>query len=394
MSIGILKFDKKTKIHKGQKSKAVSMCVHNDRLEEKAAPNADHDRSIFNHDLIDISDYQEKYHENAYYELLKDKVSALEGYQGKYKNGKEKSPRTGSVYGFEITLNYERTKNADREPQPCPLDFDIKERDRWEQLSLKWAQEMFKDPLTGKDNVVAAKVHYDEGNPHMHLLIMPAYDGKLNQHYILAYDKLPELYYGYNKFMAQKFGLELLPDQTPKRNRPKVKATEKDLAIFHSALHVAINNHDFPRLEKDETIEHYEHRVKEAMMQLNGAVFSKDTENQQLRDKMQDIIRNPDLYQQIEIDNARNKAQYAERQNQRLLKENESYALMGQKISDIVQNEPDAEKAVIEVMKSLMDNSYFMEWLRLQQKEKEEMEKEKQRIYKDKGKAGKENIRS
>ena len=67
---------------------------------------------------------------------------------------------------------------------------------------------------------------------------------------------------------------------------------------------------------------------------------------------------------------------------------------MGQKISDIVQNEPDAEKAVIEVMKSLMDNSYFMEWLRLQQKEKEEMEKEKQRIYKDKGKAGKENIRS
>ena len=81
-------------------------------------------------------------------------------------NGKK--PRANSVLGLEFIFAF---------TPGCVKAENIK---YWATASLQWLSEKF-----GSDNIVCSVLHNDEKSPHIHAVVIPMFDGKLNcKHYI------------------------------------------------------------------------------------------------------------------------------------------------------------------------------------------------------------------
>ncbi len=148
-------------------------------------------------------------HIKSPYELISDaRTSDMTYYNTRKANGENHPVRKDAVIMIQLVLTLTRPLDKNGVPQEMVTDFDMKARERFESLSLEWAREKFKDPVTGKDNVVAATVHYDETSPHIHLLVCPEVDGRYNQHpFIGGNTRWKILSNEYGTLMAKEFGI-------------------------------------------------------------------------------------------------------------------------------------------------------------------------------------------
>lgn len=200
---------------------------HNYRLED--VPNADPNREHLNEELIKL---EHKTYEEAFREKL-------------FRNNH--TPRKNAVLGFEVVTAYNSRTAGE--------DFDL---DKWKELNVKWLQDTF-----GKDNVVSAILHRDEGNGesgHIHAVVIPMHEGKLNaKHYLGGPKELSELQTEYAKAIEET-GLI--------RGIERSVASHESVRRFYTELEREIAK-ELPPVEKKETAEEYRERANEVFLNAN-----------------------------------------------------------------------------------------------------------------------------
>lgn len=79
--------------------------------------------------------------------------------------------------------------------------------------------------LGGEDNILFWAIHMDEKTPHIHLVMMPLYEGKLNyKHYLGGKkDALIQLQSDFAREVGEKYGLE--------RGRPRIETGRKHITV-------------------------------------------------------------------------------------------------------------------------------------------------------------------
>lgn len=149
--------------------------------------------------------------------------------------GEEYRIKSNAIQALEIMM----TASSKR-----PDDFN---EEGWINDSLKWCQEKF-----GKDNIVFAVLHKDETTPHIHVQIIPTYDGVLNaSKHIGKMEKNRELDRSYYE-AVKKYGFE-------KRKMPLHKK-HISIAEYRRKIEEAISEpHPIPN--GNESIEDYSKRV-------------------------------------------------------------------------------------------------------------------------------------
>ena len=122
--------------------------------------------------------------------------------------------RSNAVYAFDFLCT------------TSPQHFIGKTREQieeWAGASLLWAKNTF-----GADNIKAASLHLDETTPHLQLLIIPEYEGKLNaKHYTGTRAKMRGLWTSYAKAM-KPYGLRRGREYSPADHK-SIKAYYEDV---------------------------------------------------------------------------------------------------------------------------------------------------------------------
>lgn len=102
------------------------------------------------------------------------------------------------------------------------ISFSPEDKQR---LSPKEQEQYFKDAVDffkkyhGAENVVSAIVHFDETTPHMHMLVLPMHENKLNSKFFMARNQLKSLHTEFHKKVGKKYGLMRGKEQ--KEGEPK-----------------------------------------------------------------------------------------------------------------------------------------------------------------------------
>lgn len=172
MAKQILRFEA---IHSGQGFAA--KFKHNYRI--GGVENADPDKFKDNRSIIDMptgmtynSFFEKRIRECAYYD--------------------DHKIRKNAVRGYEIMMSY-GLKNL-------PEDFSV---EKWAQLSKEWVISEF-----GRENVASAVLHMDEGVPHIHAIVIPIANGKLNASaYIPHRREMSDMHRRYHEY-TKEVGLE------------------------------------------------------------------------------------------------------------------------------------------------------------------------------------------
>lgn len=190
--------------------------------------NADRKLSNNNYDLIQMQ-------ESNYYLAMKQRLKQLDYYQ-------EKHPRKNAVLGLEVLLTFSHDAKINLE--------------KWQSDNLEWLQERF-----GKENIISAVVHLDEEVPHIHAIVVPEKDGRLNCNAILGGKKeMRELQTNYAQAM-QKHNLE--------RGLHRVTAKREDIQRFYAAMNKELKR-ELPPIQKGilgvESAQSYKKRADEIMI--------------------------------------------------------------------------------------------------------------------------------
>jgi hypothetical protein len=113
----------------------------------------------------------------------------------------------------------------------------------------------------GKDNVKKINLHMDETTPHIHVLIIPKKDKKLNYKHFLGGSKyrLSEFQTDYAKRM-EKYGLE--------RGKEGSKAKHQDVKKFYNALNTKLEK-ELPEPGLLETKKTYKERANKEYQKIN-----------------------------------------------------------------------------------------------------------------------------
>ena len=192
---------------------------HNYRLVE--VPNADKELHFKNEELI------KRKHAN-YIDAYNARVASSEYYQ-KFK------VRKNAVRGLEVLMTFTKDRS---------LGLNI---ESWKKANVKWLTESFE-----KDNVISMVYHGDESTPHIHGIVIPMYEDKLNaNHYIGNRQKLRELQDSYGKYM-KPLGLE--------RGLKNSLARHTDIKKFYAGLNREIAR-ELPEVKHGEDIEDYRLRA-------------------------------------------------------------------------------------------------------------------------------------
>ena len=105
---------------------------------------------------ISTSQIKEQYQYQTFNEILKDKLDGIK-------------PRKNAVVGLEFIFAY---------TPGCISEDNIKD---WSMSTVAWLANNF----GGTDNIAEIMLHNDEKSPHIHAVVIPMADGKLNcKHYI------------------------------------------------------------------------------------------------------------------------------------------------------------------------------------------------------------------
>lgn len=126
--------------------------------------------------------------------------------------------------------------------------------EQWEKESIKWLENTF-----GKDNVVSVVEHNDESVPHIHAVVIPMVNERLNaSSFIGAPWKMSELQTSYGKAMAP-LGLQ--------RGIEKSVAKHVTMQAMYGAINKAMDL-ELPNPEKKESLTDYRNRANEVYKEL------------------------------------------------------------------------------------------------------------------------------
>lgn len=208
---------------------------HNFRLIN--VPNANPADKACNEEII-------KMNERNYVEAYRNRIAASEYYRNR-------AVRKDAVKAIEVMMTYSRD------------DIDKVDIRAWKKANREWLIKTF-----GKEDVISAVYHGDESTPHIHAVVIPMVDGRLNScHYIGGRLKLRELQSSYADAM-KPFGL--------KRGLENSRASHKEIQKFYAEFNRE-NNKELPSVMiKDgrmETAEEYRSRANEIYNKANIANF-------------------------------------------------------------------------------------------------------------------------
>lgn len=101
-----------------------------------------------------------------------------------------------------------------------------KEIKEWAKESHKWAEETF-----GKENILYSVLHQDEKTPHIHLALVPIFEGKLrSNHWFDGPAKLKKIHDSYAK-VSKKFGIT--------RGQKGVKSSPEELESYYTKVNAS-----------------------------------------------------------------------------------------------------------------------------------------------------------
>lgn len=203
---------------------------HNFRIGGRV-PNADPMKTYLNEDLIPMehgSDYSKEYNK---------KILESEYY-------KTHSVRKNGVKGIELMMTFSS--------KDIPKDFDF---EQWKKENIKWLQDYF-----GKDNVVSAVLHMDETTPHIHAVVIPMVNEKLNaSHFLNGRQKMTELQNSYGNRM-ESLGLS--------RGIKGSLAKHTDIKDFYAAVNKE-KIKELPKPKKHESSKDYYERAQKIFQEAN-----------------------------------------------------------------------------------------------------------------------------
>lgn len=208
--------------------------AHN--LREGFVPNADTSRSFMNEELIPSDG-------KSFTEAYKQKIKESDYY-------KKHKVRKDAVRGIEVMLSYSNQKGEDMSKMNL---------DEWKKANVEWLQETF-----GKENVVSATLHMDEATPHIHAIIIPMVNERLNaSHYMKGMKDGEKIMTHWQTDYAkkmEKFGLE--------RGLNKSTARHKDIRKFYAEVNNVLKK-ELPPIKKGESLEEYRKRANEVYQEAN-----------------------------------------------------------------------------------------------------------------------------
>ena len=204
---------------------------YNHNFRQDDVPNADPTKAHLNETLIEMQEGKD------YYKVYQGKVKNASGYA-------ESRPRKDAVKGIEVMLTY-NAREVDE-------SFD---ESAWKKENVKWLQDTF-----GKDNVISAVLHKDEATPHIHAVVVPIVDGRLNaSHYLGGKGALSNLQTTYGEYM-KRVGLQ--------RGLKFSKAEHTDISRYYASVNAVIAN-ELPYPEKDESALEYRERANQIFVDSN-----------------------------------------------------------------------------------------------------------------------------
>ena len=193
---------------------------HNFRRENVL--NADPEKMHLNKVLIEMES-------DTYWDELQKKIAESPVY-------KKEKVRSNAVLGLEALLTYTGS-----------VDKNLFTQEAWEKKNIEWLKEEF-----GADNVVSAICHYDETTPHIHAIIIPMRNGRLNARHFTAGPKaLSQMQTRYYESM-KVFGLE--------RGLKKSGASHTDIKRYYAMVNKALEE-KLPQVERDESAKDYRDRA-------------------------------------------------------------------------------------------------------------------------------------
>lgn len=226
---------------------------HNYRLVEVL--NADKDLAYRNSEII-------KLEHDTYADAFNDKIKNSEFY-------KTNNIRKNAVRGLEVLLTY--TEDYSR-------DINL---ERWKEENKKWITKTF-----GKDNVISMMYHGDESTPHIHAMVIPMVDGRLNAYHILGNrQKMRGLQDSYAKAM-ESFGLE--------RGLRNSVAKHIDIQKFYAALNRELEK-ELPKPLINESLDEYRFRANEEYQLANVKHYNEKLSLQRTVDVIKTEMRNKDI---------------------------------------------------------------------------------------------------
>lgn len=129
----------------------------------------------------------------------------------------------------------------------------------WIKDSMKWCEDKF-----GKENIVFSVIHKDESTPHMHVQIIPIYDGVLNASKFIGTSKqnraLDRSYYE----AVKKYGFQRREHPLRQKNIP--------ISVFRKRLSEEISK-EAPEPKPNETAIEYCQRIKDWLDNRKAEMF-------------------------------------------------------------------------------------------------------------------------
>ena len=212
---------------------------HNVRLEEEKKGHIDPERTKNNIELISLPKGV-----RSAAEFFNKRISELDYY-------KNHDLRKNGVICQEILLAYGM--------DGLPEDFSVA---RWAQQSEQYLKDTY-----GKENIISAVVHMDEGAPHIHALIMPIVDGRLSARKINGdRDGMRALHTRYYEDYMKHCGLE--PEDVGRGSVIKGNVTQ-----FYKALDKTFEE-TLPERDAKETDREYYERVNKLYQEQTLAKFA------------------------------------------------------------------------------------------------------------------------
>jgi len=195
---------------------------HNYRIGN--VPNADKNARHLNEQIIKLP-VGEKY--NSFFEK---KISELPYYDNH-------KIRKNAIRGFEVLMSY---------GQGVPEDFS---QEKWKKQAKQFLIDEF-----GKENIASAVLHMDEGTPHIHAIIVPIKDGRLNgTAYFKDRQAVRDFHSRCYDYMRE-CGLEA--------ENKYMQITHEKTGIFYNNINLAMEQ-ELPSIQDNESLESYVVRANE-----------------------------------------------------------------------------------------------------------------------------------
>lgn len=368
-NIGIVEISPASKIHNGEagRKKMVELFKHLEGYDESGIIYPGF--TGFNKELIDISEYKKINGDNTLCAITDERFSKMEKYTVlRRKNGEKYKLKEDAVILIEIKLIYVRQYH-DGKPEPCVLDENQSERDRFESESIKWAEKKFSDKGSGKDNIAMAMAHYDEENPHIHIVVCPEHNGKYDQNYFIGGPaKINSIIKSYNKMMHEKFGLDIL--------KPEIRARNSSSKRTRRTFDESIFNRDHIIVEENDTPMSVSKKANEIIKDINGyyagIMKSKQRENNELEYK----VSNPHTALSVKLKSEQRRLEYFRGKNRELGEKQRELMDKYLSILKILSESSDSKEGRNEALRFIYSDPEFAKKLTVAEKSLNRIKKE------------------